>query len=120
MADAVRVEGIPELLRKLDEFDKGFKREFQKELRAVGEPIAADIRGRVSRFGPKTEGGVRPATRVGALYVKQTVGRTTGRRGDFGALQMRTAFLPALDGAKPGVIRGLDDMLGRLADKFNS
>jgi hypothetical protein len=117
---SVRVEGLRELNRDLAKFSKDAQRGLQKELRAIAEPIAQDVRARVSRFGAVTAGGVTPGTRAGAAYVRQRAKKTSGLRPDFGALQMRRGFLPALEANEAGTIRLVDAMLDRLAADFNS
>jgi hypothetical protein len=117
---SVRVEGLRELNAALGKFAKDAQKELQKELRAVAEPIAADTRSRLGGLGGRTVAGVSAGSSAGAAIVRQRARRTTGLRPDFGALQMRRGFLPALKAGEPGVIRAVDEMLDRLAGQFNS
>lgn len=104
----------------LGRFAKDAQKELQRELRAVAEPVAGDIRGRLDKYGAAATDGVRAGSRSGAATVRQRAGKTTGLRPDFGALQMRKGFIPALEAGEPGVIRRVEDMLDRLAGGFNS
>lgn len=94
----------------------------QRELRAVGEIVAADARPRLAGLNPSASGatvsGIRPRTRVGLVAVAQTKGKTTGLRPDWGATQMRWALEPALE-AKTGEIEtGMEAMLDRLFTEY--
>lgn len=118
-AGSVRVEGLAELHRNLAALGSDVKRELQRELRGVAAPVATDVRGRLAGLNGRTISGVRPASRPGAALVRQSARSTTGTRPDFGALQMRRGFLPALRAAGPDTVRRVEALLDRVARKHN-
>lgn len=117
---AIRVEGVKELNAALGKLNRSLQRDLQRELRAVAEPTAEGTRERASKFSAPTVAGIRAASRSGAALVRQRAGKTTGQRPDFAGIQMREAFLPALQAAEPETIRRLEEMLDRLAGSFTT
>lgn len=86
------------------------------ELKEVGEPIAADVRERLTEFrGMKTH-RIRPVVLTGRLVVRQTAGKTTGKRPDFGRTQMRKGFTPALQDWEPRVPALVERALDRMVE----
>ena len=116
----VEVKGMRALDRNLGIFDKNARKELRKQLKAIAEPIAVDVRHGVERFGARTVEGVQAGARTGMAVVRQRAKKTTGLRPDFGTLQMDVAFLPALKKNEPAAIRSIEDMLENLASIFNS
>lgn len=115
----VRVEGIAALVRAFGQIDAGLRRGVQKELNDVAQIVATQVKENISGFSPpgspRTVGGVRPRVRGSSAIVEQRLAKTTGKRGDWGATQMRRAFLPAVADKHDEVVKQLDSMLGRLA-----
>ena len=111
----VRVRGLRELQRDFKKMGGGLNKDIDRELREAGQIVADDARSRFSGISASSAAGFRPRTRgFGRVVVEQRKGRTTGRRGDYGALQMRRALLPALGAKQDEVVKALDQMLGRL------
>ncbi len=100
--------------RDLGRIDKAAQKELQKALRKVAEPVAADARAKASRFGPITAGKIRAGSSRGQAVVRQRARRTTGKRPDFGSLQMRTVLLPALAQNERRVLHEVELMLDTL------
>ena len=117
----VRVEGLDELIRASGQVDKGLRRGLTRELSGIAMVVASRAQEKLSALSPpasaKTVSGVRPRVRGSLAYVEQRLGKTTGKRGDWGATQMRRAFLPALDEKTDEVVEGLELMLDRIADR---
>ena len=118
-AGTVRVEGLRELNAAFGKLDKSLKRELQKELRAVAEPVAKGVRQKMMAhgFSAPTITGVRAGSRSGTVIVRQRAPKKTGNRGYFGGVQMRYAFLPALEEGEPETVRAVEDMLDRMTRK---
>jgi hypothetical protein len=113
---SVRVEGLREWNRYLGLIDKKLQREFQKRLRTeVAEPVARDIRSRASRWAD-TAPTIKAGTRLGGAEVVQRHPRVTGKRGDFGALQMSDAFLPGLAANEGQIKRGMEGIVDHVID----
>jgi hypothetical protein len=49
-----------------------------------------------------------------AVLVRHSKGKVTGRRGDFGALQMRNVLIPVLQEKEPEIRDGFEQMLDKL------
>lgn len=112
----VRVRGLKEFQRALAKTSPGdLRKGLNREIRQAGQVVADDARARFSGISPRSAAGFRPRTKgYGRAVVEQRLRRTTGKRGDYGALQMRRALLPALGAKRNEVLRNLEEMLDRL------
>jgi hypothetical protein len=111
----VRVRGLRELQRDFKKMGGGLNKDIDRELRQAGQIVADEARSRFAGISAASAAGFRPRTRgFGRVVVEQRKGRTTGLRGDYGALQMRRALLPALGAKQDEVVKALDQMLGHL------
>lgn len=114
---SVKVEGLKELQRALRNYDKVLAKELRVELKKAAEIVAQEATARFSGINPMSAAGFRPRARGASAFVQQTRRRTTGLRGDYGALQMRIALLPALEAKEPAVVQQLEGMLDRLGQQ---
>jgi hypothetical protein len=111
----VRVEGLDQLVRDFRKLEGGLAKEVRDELGEAGKIVAVDARARFEGIQPRSAASMRMRLRGAAtVVVEQRRGKTTGKRGDFGSLQMRRAFVPALESKSPEVVRHLEQMLDRL------
>ncbi len=119
MAQAtIRVQGLRELHRDFRKMSKDLSRDVDRELKEAAQIVADDARRRLAPFSARSAAGIRPRVRgFGRVSVEQSRRRTTGKRPDWGARQMRLDFLPALRAKAPEVERALDEMLDRLAGR---
>ena len=97
-------------------------KDIDKELKKAAGVVAEEARGRfhlVPTGGSAASAeGFKPRTKgFGKAVVQQSKRRRTGKRGDYGALQMRMALVPALEAKQGEVVRILDDMLERLGSR---
>lgn len=91
----VRVEGLNEFRRAVTTAQgKTATAELANELKQAAEPVRASAQSKISRF--RQVGDARVYRRGFRIDVAQSARTVTGRRGDFGALQMRVGFRPAL------------------------
>jgi hypothetical protein len=113
----VEVRGLKELQRDFASLGKAQKREIQKQMRKLAEPAADLIRREAAGhgFSARTLSGIRPGSRSGAAVVRQSRGKVTGKRADFGSIQFRLAFLPGAEKAEPVVEKGVEDWLERIS-----
>lgn len=90
MANAVvTVEGYRELDRALRTVNRRKDAEFRQEFAKAGEAVAEDFRHRIVRYaGAKTD-TVKSKALARGVFVVQNANKVTGKRGDYGALQMR-------------------------------
>jgi hypothetical protein len=116
----IEAHGLRELDRDLGKISRAVQKELRLELREVAEPVAAEVRGLAQHehWGPRTVSGIAAGSRLGTAVVRQRRKKVTGKRADFGALQMRKAFLPAVIKMEPVVKRRVEQMLDRLTSKY--
>lgn len=96
MVGTVRVTGLNEFRRAVRSAEgKAGTAELAADLaRKVGEPVRDSAQQKIARY--TAVGQARVYRRGFRVDVAQSHRRVTGRRGDFGSLQMRTGFIPAL------------------------
>lgn len=119
MAGAVRVKGLKELHRDFRRMSKELSKDLDRELREAANIVAQDARARFDTYSPRSASGFRGRTKgFGRAIVEQRHRRTTGKRPDYGALQMRRALLPARASKHDEVVDRIDRMLGRLGGEY--
>lgn len=114
MAGAVRVRGLRELQRDFRKMSRELSGDLRSELREAGDIVRDEARHRFAGVSAKSAGGYRTAVRARGVAVEQRLGRTTGKRPDWGAKQMSEALVPALDAKASDVEDRLETMLDRL------
>lgn len=116
MASSVRVKGLREVQRALRQVDKQLGNDFREELKKAGEPVAASARAKLTQWqGASTNVKVHALGK--GVFVRQQAKKVTGNRGDFGSLQMRKAFIPALVENEDRIEKDVEDALDRFVDK---
>jgi len=113
-AETVRVKGLRELQRTLRDADKELRLGVRRELREAGEIVRAEAASLFSDHDPRSAAGYKVRVRQRGVAVEQSIGRTTGLRPDYGALQMRDALLPALDAKEEQVVARVELVLDNL------
>jgi hypothetical protein len=115
MQQSLKVKGLRELHRALKNYDDDLKRELEAELRAAGELVAVGAQSRFLGIDARSAAGFKSRVKgFGRVVVQQSRRRTTGRRGDFGSLQMRRALLPSVADNQDKVMNQIEGMLDRL------
>jgi hypothetical protein len=71
---------------------------------------------RFSPIDPRSAAGFRTRVRQRGVSVEQSRRRVTGKRGDYGALQMRRALVPALEDKKNQTEREFERAVDELAN----
>lgn len=113
----IRVKGLKELDRAFGRMAKDLRTELRQELTAAGRIVSDDARSRFAGTDARSAMGMRPRIRGGArVVVEQRRRKTTGQHPEFGALQMRRAFLPALASKRGEVERRLERMVDQLGN----
>lgn len=117
---SLRYEGLRELAQALRETDRALLNELKVELEKVGEVVRIEAvrlftKG-VARSASiqKTAEGFETRVRAGGqakdlVVVAQHLSKTTGKRPDYGALQMTRALLPARDAKLDEAAQILED-----------
>jgi hypothetical protein len=111
----VRVTGLRELNRAINQADKDQKKILKKRFEKVGDIVKEEGRSRFSGIDAGSAAGFQVKTLVSGVKVQQSRRKTTGKRGDYGALQMSRALIPALDAKQPQVIEELNAALEDVA-----
>ncbi len=115
-AGSVRLTGIQEVNRAFRRLETGADGELKDKLLDLAGPVAEDARGRISRYRGARTTTIKPRARIKGAYVTQGARKKTGRRGDFGSLQMRH-LLGALFDHQSQIEEGVDDLLNYLSRK---
>lgn len=115
-AGTVKVEGLRELQAAFRKIDGKLVKEFGNELKEVAEPVVRSAHVKVARYRGASIRTIRARRRGLNISVEQGARKVTGRRSDFGRLQLRQVLEPALDENRDGVITDVDRVLGRWAD----
>jgi hypothetical protein len=108
----VRVQGLRECLRALHTIDRDTKKVVLAGLRAAAVPVAGDANRRLDRYQ-----GIGPITTRASqsgVFIQQSRRKVTGKRADFGALQMRKGLIPAAEGGGEEFVSRVDEALGLL------
>ena len=119
-AETVRVLGYREFLRACDHAGRDTKREVRKTFREVGEIVRAEAERRMDDISVQSAHGYRVRVRQRGVAVEQSLRKTTGKRPDYGALQMRHALLPALEAKEGETVRAFEHAIDVVADRFDS
>lgn len=103
--NTVVVKGYTELIQAFARADAQVNSGMRKVLKDVGEIVRADAAARFSNYDARSAAGYRTVVSQKGVDVRQSIRATTHDHPEYGALQMRKAFLPALD-AKRGQVEG--------------
>jgi hypothetical protein len=115
VADAtVRVKGLKELNAVFRRLEGDVKNTVRDELKEVARPVAEDAKAKIGRYQGASLNTIRPRVTGRSVFITQSARKVTGKRGDYGALQMTRGLMPALDQNTDKIVRGLDHVLDRL------
>lgn len=115
----IRVRGYRETMRAFRGASRQTRKVVRERLKSAAEPVRAEAEQRFRPVDAGSAAGFRVAVRSRGVAVEQPLKRTTGKRPDFGAMQMRDALIPALDVKSGEVERKLDKALDEIADYFD-
>ena len=111
----IEVKGWKELVKASRELPANSRRELRKAFRESGELVRSDAAARFSPIDARSAAGYKVRVRQSGVAVQQSLRKTTGKRPDYGALQMRRALLPALDANEAETMQrieaALDDVI---------
>lgn len=114
----IRVKGLREFSRAAVKAEKQTKSIVKEHLGRAAEPVRREGQQLFERYDVKSASGfrVRVWGRGYGVFVEQSKRKRTGKRPDYGALQMKKALIPALDRKSDQVERELERAVDRLAD----
>lgn len=111
-----RVRGLKEFIRAANKAEKETRKTVHLKLREAGDVVRVEARQRFDRYSVKSASGFRIRSRVGGVFVEQSLRKTTGQHPEYGNLQMVRALEPALDAKQGEVERRLEQAMDELAD----
>jgi len=114
-ASTVRVTGVREVTAAFRKIDTQLAKQFGDDLKKAAEPVAETSRQKVTRYAGASINTIRARRRGASVFVEQSARKVTGKRGDFGALQMRNVLEPALDENAPQVFTEVERVLNQYA-----
>ena len=114
-AGTVRVRGLNETLRALNKIQRGAHKQVMGGLLKAGDPVRGAWAGKLDRYPGASTATIQPRMTTKSVFVTQRARKTTGRRGDFGALQMRHG-LAALFEEADNTRKAAEDAIDELAD----
>src|SRR5215510_11617767 len=88
--------------------------------RPVGDIIKDDAARRISPISTKTAAGYRTRVLQSGIKVQQSIRKTTGRRPDYGGLQMAKALRPATAAHIHDLERATEEAMDDVADYFET
>ena len=77
--------------------DATLEAELKEALRDSGGMVRDEAAQLFGRYSEKTAAGYRVYVRARGVSVEQSLRKTTGKRPDWGRIQMKDALIPALD-----------------------
>lgn len=110
------VRGLKPFLQATAKAEKETKKRIRARFREAGEIVKRDAAGKFLKYDYHTAAGFRVVVRARGVSVEQKLRRTTGKRGDFGALQMTRALIPAADEKTNKIMAEFEKALDELAD----
>lgn len=108
---AVRITGLRETQRAFRRMSGGLDAILREHLKQTAEPIAREARSLVGQWSGAKTSTIGPRVVQRGVFVTQRARTVTGLRGDFGALQMTRAMIPALEHNIEAVERGAEEAL---------
>lgn len=121
MADeTLKVRGFKEFVRACDHAGKETKKQVRGTFRKVGDIVKVEAAARFASYDARSAAGYRTVVRQRGVSVEQSLRKTTGKRPDFGALQMTKALIPALDDKADEVEHAMEAAIDKVADHFET
>lgn len=117
-SQTLRASGLNETLRALNRADKETRKMVRDELQEGGEIVREEWSLRLDAFNPTSAAGLRTRVRTRGVFVGQSLRKTTGKRPDYGRLQMRIGE-DVTEDKEDDVIEGFENALDRIADNFD-
>lgn len=115
----VTVEGLSGLIKAADAAGGETKKQVRNRLRKVGEIVRDDARQEFSSRSVRTAAGFGVSVRrAGLVTVEQRRRRTTGKRGDWGVIQMRKGLIPAADRNQERAVAEMEQAIDEVFELF--
>jgi len=112
------VKGMREFLRASSKAEKETNTEVRAAFREAGDVVKVEAARLFGRIDVISAAGYRTRVRQTGVSVEQSLRRVTGKRPDYGSLQMREALLPAVEDKSGEIEDVFDDAIETVADHF--
>jgi hypothetical protein len=116
----IAIYGLAQLLKASKDAGSVTNREVRAALAQSGEIVRADAATRLAHYNAKSAQGLKVRVRQRGIGVEQSLRKTTGRRADWGKLQMKKALLPAVESKLPEVEAEFEKALDEIVDVFTA
>ena len=103
-------------MRAVNKADSETRKLVRGRFKEVGELVRQEGASRFSRIDAGSASGFRVRVRARGVAVEQSRRKVTGKRGDFGGLQMSRALLPALKAKEADVVREVERAVDDVCD----
>lgn len=113
-AGTVTVSGLNETLRALNRIERGCHKKVLGGLLEAAEPVRRSWISKLDRYQGASTGTIGPKMTTKGVFVTQRARKVTGRRGDYGSLQMRhglSALFENYDETRKLTERALNDLI---------
>ncbi len=114
----VIVRGYKPFLKAVQRATPDSRRQVRRAFRDVGEIVRVKAEELFKPYSSTSASGYRVRVRQRGIAVEQSLRKTTGKRPDYGALQMRHALLPARADTYEATQVEFEKALDRVADHF--
>ena len=112
-AGTVRIKNLNETLRALNKCQRGLHKSMMGGLLEAAEPVTTSWQGKVGKYAGASTSTIGPRMTTKSVFVTQKARKRTGKRGDFGSLQMRhglAALFEEADNTEKEVEKALDKL----------
>jgi hypothetical protein len=114
-AGTVKITGYRETMRALNKIQRGAHKRVMGGLLLAAEPVRRSWVGKLSPYRGVSTSTITPKMTTSSIFVTQRARKRTGKRGDFGSLQMRhglAALFEEADNTTRAVEKALDMLTG--------
>lgn len=114
---AIHVTGYREVIAALGRVSNESRPVLIGALKEAAWPVASDSKSRLKRYQGISLQTITPRVSTRGVFVTQRAKKVTGRRGDFGALQMTKGLMPALEDNREETYLGVELAFAALIKK---
>lgn len=110
---SVQVEGLDKLIADFQRMDREQKKNIRRQINEGSKIVRDDVRQAFAHVNPRSAMGFRARVRGTSGFVEQRYKTVTGKRGDYGAHQMRY-LKTGLKKKEPEVIAHMEKVIDDL------
>lgn len=114
-AAGIKVHGLREVNAAFREMDRKLAKDFGDDLKSAADPLVEEVRHLEGRWRGASISTIKARRSGPKVFVAQTAKKVTGKRPDFGRVQMLGAFIPAREAKEDEVF----DLVERVLDRYS-